>query len=546
MSLTEELLSKDILIFMPILFIIIMAIFRIFKSTKIIIISWVIMLLAVALAYSLVSFLGIKLTPLVLLVPIFALGLLSDYIIHYIYHFLFSPITGNNLNTRRSLIFPLGLTALSTLTGFFSLIYIGLSGHVLLGSIIGIAVIITFIGVFLWLPYLSFPKISIEILPKFSYYQVKFFDFLYRSRKPLFLLLTITVIWGITTLPNLRIEPYPIEQLPQDSTVKMAENILNSDFYGALPFFIEIDSGEVNGFLRKKTLLAVDKITSHLNESKEIGFNYSLLSVLKQINSYFNGNENSIFDYKDEFGFYQMLIEQYLIYYSSSVDPLEYESLVDPSFRYFSIKGYVKYTSVDSLNSFYDTIEEIKKELPQDWSLSVHGVIDELKKDKKSLQKNWIFSFGIGNFLIFITVLIFYRKFRLALFSLIPGFISMIISFGIISLLGIKIDSFSIIFVAIITGLVIDYSIHTLSAIDKIHEVASIKEGFTYINNYSGIPIFLSFLTSLFSFSVLFLSSFSGARSLGILLSISLLVSYILSFYLLPIIILPTKIKKEH
>ncbi len=219
--------------------------------------------------------------------------------------------------------------------------------------------------------------------------------------------------------------------------------------------------------------------------------------------------------------------------------------MVDPSYRFFSIKGYLKYNNVESLNNFYDTITLLEKKVPENWSINVHGVINELKKEKNGLTNNWIFSFSVGSFLIFITVLLFYKNLKLALLSLIPGFVSMILSFGIISSMGVTIDSFSIIFVAIITGLVIDYSIHTLSALDKMPMVNSITEGFSYINSYSGIPIFLSFLTSLFSFSVLFLSSFKGARNLGILLFASLIISYILSFYLLPIIILPTKIKKE-
>jgi predicted RND superfamily exporter protein len=120
----------------------------------------------------------------------------------------------------------------------------------------------------------------------------------------------------------------------------------------------------------------------------------------------------------------------------------------------------------------------------------------------------------------------------------------MVISFGVIALLGISIDAFSIIFVAIITGLVIDYSIHTLVALDQIKEVTSLEEGFSAVVGYSGIPLFLSFMTSLLSFSVLFLSSFRGARNLGLLLITSLVLSFFLSLYLLPLIVLPFRLKK--
>ncbi|MDA3808925.1 MAG: hypothetical protein PF518_01215 [Spirochaetaceae bacterium] len=119
------------------------------------------------------------------------------------------------------------------------------------------------------------------------------------------------------------------------------------------------------------------------------------------------------------------------------------------------------------------------------------------------------------------------------------------ISSGFISLAGISIDVFSIIFVAIITGLVIDYSIHTLVALNQIKEVKSLETGFASVIGFSGIPIFLSFLTSLLSFSVLLLSSFKGARSLGFLLLTSLTLSFFLSLYLIPLIILPIRLSKE-
>jgi uncharacterized protein len=191
-------------------------------------------------------------------------------------------------------------------------------------------------------------------------------------------------------------------------------------------------------------------------------------------------------------------------------------------------------------------IKTIEGILPPGWSLKVHGMVSQLAEEQYKLANNWIMSFLGGSLLIFLTVLVYYRKLRMALLSLIPGVISMVISFGFIGMVGISIDAFSIIFVAIITGLVIDYSIHTLAALEHITEISSLEDGFSQIMGYSGIPIFLSFLTSLLSFSVLFLSSFQGARSLGFLLFTSLVLSFFLSLYLLPLLVLPGRIKSPN
>jgi len=539
---TEILLTDDILVFLPLLIILVMVVFLSFKNVKAIIIAWALILISVFASYSFVRFMGVQNSPMILLIPIFSLGLLSDYIIHYYYHLFYAPGDKDRFYVRRRLVFPLSLTAISTLTGFLSLLFINGSGHLLLGSIISASVLLTYLGVFLWLPYFEYKLPSRDILPRFQKLQVKFFSIIIKKRRFIYIFLLAVIGWGLFLLPNLKIEPYPIEQLPEESTIKKSDKIINEDFYGTLPYFIEIDTGGEGNVLSTKSLQEIDKIHTLMDSTRSVGYSYSLLTVLKQLSFYFEGNSNLLLE---DTGMNSFVAEQYLLYYSSSVDPLEYESLVNASYRVFSIKGLIYYTNVDTLTEFYSLIDDITLSLPVGWSLKVHGMVSELKAEELSLKKNWVFSFVAGSLMIFIVVLLFYKKMSLALLSLIPGFISMIFSFGLISLAGISIDAFSIIFVAIIIGLVIDYSIHTLGAIDSLNNLQSVEDGFSFIISYSGKPIFLSFLTSIFSFSVLFLSSFKGARTLGLLLFSSLLVSFFLSVYLLPIIILPYKLKKE-
>jgi uncharacterized protein len=540
---TEQLLTADIVIFLPVLLILIMLVFLSFKNIKAIISAWILIIIAVFASYSFIRFAGVEDSPLLLLVPVFSLGLLSDYIIHYYYHLFYAPGSHEVFSVRKRMLFPLSMTAISTLTGFISLLFINGSGHLLLGTLISASVIITFMGVFLWFPYLKFKTPSRNILPRFQTLQVRFFSLIVKVRWVIYLLLLALLVWGLFLLPNLKIEPYPIEQLPAGNTIKKADRVINGEFYGNIPYFIEIDTGEEGAVLTREALLVLDDLHTLLDTSDVVGYSHSMLTILKQLSFYFEGDKDMLLKSEDMMG--SFIIEQYMLYYSSSVDPLEYESLINAAYSVFSVKGLLYYQNVDSLTEFYNLINQIDTTLPEGWSIQVHGMINELQTEERILKRNWIYSFAIGSFMIFIMVLIFYKKLLMALLSLIPGILSMIFSFGIISLAGISIDAFSIIFVAIIIGLVIDYSIHTLGAIESLKNITTVEEGFAYIINYSGKPIFLSFLTSIFSFSVLFLSSFTGARTLGLLLVSSLLISFFLSVYLLPVIILPNRIKRE-
>jgi len=544
MAETEKLLTKDIVVFLPLLIFLVMGVFLSLRNWKAIGISWFLILLSSGVSYYFIQFLGIEDSPLILLIPVFGMGLLSDYLIHYFYHYFYESTGNDSLTVRKRLLFPLSLTVLSTLTGFLSLIFLNGSGHLQLGSLISSAIVLAFAGVFLWLPYLKFKKPEKTILPRFKEFQIRVFMFISKYRKTVYILVILLGIWGGAQLPKLKIEPYPIEQLPDRNTVKKADTLINNEFYGTVPFFIEVDTGAQNGILSKTSILQMDRMHKIMDEDKTIGYSYSLLTVLKRMNYFFQGSEETLLTDPGFDDIYPMLIEQYLLYYSSSVDPLEYESLLDASNRYFSFKGMLYYKNVENLNQFKKTVTLLKDSLPQGWSMSVYGMVDDLNTEQRRLSGNWIFSFLFGSLLIFLTVLLFYRNFRLALLSLVPAVFSMIFSFGIIAGASLSIDTFSIIFVAIITGLVIDYSIHTLAAIETMKKEHLIEQGYGYIVNYSGIPIFLSFLTSLFSFSVLLLSSFKGARNLGILLITSLLISYFMSMFLLPLLALPKKNKR--
>jgi predicted RND superfamily exporter protein len=138
---------------------------------------------------------------------------------------------------------------------------------------------------------------------------------------------------------------------------------------------------------------------------------------------------------------------------------------------------------------------------------------------------------------------------KLSLISLFPSLVSVIFTTGVIAIFNIEIDIYTIIFIAVTMGLTIDYTIHIIVAINEmkkspdmkdvsLHSRSGIQKYFSYIIRFSGIPVFLSFLTSLFSFGILLFSSFKGARFFGLLISLSLVISILFSVIILPALLI--------
>jgi predicted RND superfamily exporter protein len=552
----ENYLTKDIVILFPLLFLLISLLYLfVFRSVKIFIVSWFVKILSTTCAFGLYCFFGKGISPLIILVPVFNVGLLSDYLIHMFYHIQGKGTLAALRTTRDYLVIPLSLTALTSIIGFFSLMFIGAQGHFFLAFLVGISILITYLLTLWWVPAISMTPLFSSIIIKppartivraINRLFTIVFLFLYKIRFVLLLILLGVFVFSIFHIPRLELQPYPLQQLPESSTIIQSENLLNNKFSGTIPFMIEIDSGDAHSFLDKKNLTLLRDIHQTLSLNGDVGYQHSMLTIIEKINYYFNNSQPEYLrlpDEEDEQVFSSM-IEQYLLFYSSSAGPEEYESFIDPNYRIVSIQGIIKYRGVGSIDSFLLSLKHMRDSVPSGWRITLFGPLDELIHIAEKLRNNWFLSLGIGCLLIFLTVLIFFRDIIMSLISLSISLGILLIITGIIPLSGIKIDEYTIIFIAVTTGLTIDYTIHILNAVKKIKKTGSyhnVMRYGLYVIRTGGVPVFLSFFTSVLAFAILYASSFRGAVNLAIMLSIAVGSAFSISVFLLPMFFIPVK-----
>ena len=120
-------------------------------------------------------------------------------------------------------------------------------------------------------------------------------------------------------------------------------------------------------------------------------------------------------------------------------------------------------------------------------------------------------------FILVIVLSIIYKNFLKSIRIVIPSILAASFSLAFVSLIFKEINMFHILSIFLILGFGLDYSIFRASG----------------VKNSSG-AILLSCVTSVFSFALLSFTSFKLISSLGVILSIGLLSSYILSLVLIP------------
>lgn len=502
-------------------------------------------------------------TPLLILAPVFAGGLFSDYAIHIGYHLGWRG-DGSGRAARRYLLLPLTLTAVTTVIGFLALGALGNTVHRFVAVTVSTGALAALALALWWMPAAgrlraARQRTAVGVLARRIHrLLVGALLVLARHRVPATLLLLLPVAAAAPQIGRLAPEPYPLHQLPPASTIVQAERIFNRKFAGTVPFAVQIDAGAPHAFLQRKALEHLRTAHQILDELPAVGHQHSLLSVVERIHRYFAAGEPPVkplpeTEAPDRF---ERIIAQYLLFYSASAGPADYEAVTDNRVAVAVLHGILRYRDFATLGALQHAVAAMREQLPDGWRISITGPARELIAHGEALRRNWLSALAASAVLIFATVLAVFRNLRQALLSLVPAAAVLTAVTGLAPLFGVRIDDYTVIALAITLGLTVDYTIHVLNALHHAAARADRRRrggGVEVAGNEAatagraavgrpaavgraaaivrgcGVPMFMSFLTSLVAFLSLAVSSFSGAVHFGIMIAAAILGALVLS-----------------
>lgn len=176
----------------------------------------------------------------------------------------------------------------------------------------------------------------------------------------------------------------------------------------------------------------------------------------------------------------------------------------------------------------------------ENWELVFSGTAVIASNGTQYLVNNLFTSLAIAIVLIALLMSILFRSWRMVVISLIPNFIPLLATAGIMGFVGIPIKPSTLLVFSIAFGISVDDTIHFLAKFRqelKSHEhdlrrcilVALRETGISMI--YTSIVLFFGFLTLAFS-------QFGGTKALGILVSLTLLIAMLANLLILPSLLL--------
>lgn len=188
-------------------------------------------------------------------------------------------------------------------------------------------------------------------------------------------------------------------------------------------------------------------------------------------------------------------------------------------------------------NEFYNRYEELKKELPKDYELSISN--DLTRFVKKSIEEV-IETLAIAILLVVIVIYLFFRDWSVALRPLIDIPVSLIGTFFIMYLFGFSINVLTLLAIVLATGLVVDDGIVVTENIYKKMEngMSPFQAAIQGANEISFAVISTSVTLIAIFLPIMFMEGFVGKlfMEFGIVVASAILISIFVSLSLTPML----------
>jgi predicted RND superfamily exporter protein len=428
--------------------------------------------------------------------------------------------------------------------GFFSLIIFEIRSIRTFGIFTGAGVVsalileLTFIPALrVMLPPPGEKEISRE--KEFSFWDkviAKFYDLSMHKRKRVYTVVGLVV--AVLSLGGywLKINNSQKEYFYGKIESRMDDDKVNKKMAGTNPFYVLIKGNSEDAIKKPEVLRFIDSMQRYIEKDSHVGKTVSISDFIKKMNQSMNGDKKEFYSIPEN----SDLVAQYLLLYSNSGEPGDFDSYVDYNYQNAVLTAFTKSDS----SAFMDRLAKDVKSfaaanLPPNITVDVGGgslggvALNEIMIREKVLNIMQIMG------AVFLVSAIVFRSLLAGLLILVPLIAAVFVNFGIMGLLGIPLQIATALVSAMAVGIGADYGIYMSYRMreelkNSANESRAIEKSF---KSAGKAAIFVSTAVA-GGFGVLMLSfGFMIHIWMGFLIAMAMLVSSVTALTLFPSLI---------
>jgi hypothetical protein len=375
-------------------------------------------------------------------------------------------------------------------------------------------------------------------------------------RTAIYLVVTVVTLVSIYGMTKINVNGYLVDDLPKKDPLYEHLHFFERNFHGVMPFEINVDTKKANGVFADRggsaaaTLYKIQSLQRMMKKYGAFSKPLSLVEGLKfAYQAYNDGDPNK---YKVLPGAMELAK---LRDYTQTVKGKENKlaSFMDSAKRYTRVSYQMADVGTDSMQKIInavrprvDSIFNFNREANAwvadslKYDVALTGLSHVFLKSNAYLFHHLFVSLLIAIGLILIIGIALFRSIPIVVLSKLPCLIPLAITAGIMGFAGIPFKPSTILIFSIAFGIASDGTIYILTEyrhqLRKLHEDRS--KAISRTVRELGTSMIYTNTILFFGFAIFAASSFGGTVAMGILISITLLVSLTTNLLLLPSILL--------
>jgi len=315
------------------------------------------------------------------------------------------------------------------------------------------------------------------------------------------------------------------------------DRILNGRLGGTNTVYLLVEGASDDAIKNPKTLQAMEELQRFLEQQPFVGKTISLADFIKRMNQAMHGDDPAYYKVPDN----QDLISQYLLLYSMSGEPGDFDSYVDYGYRTANLTVFLK---TDSSAYIETLVKKIHAFTAQHFDQSVHIGIGGSVPQGAALNEVMVYG-KILNILqiaavVFIISSLIFRSLVAGLLVLLPLLIAVLTNFGLMGWSGIPLNISTSLTSAMAVGIGADYAIYLIYRLRE--ELAKGIDENTAVRNVittAGKAILFVAIAVSAGYGVLLLSfGYNLHKWLAILIAAAMIMSSLSALLLIPALIL--------
>ena len=265
---------------------------------------------------------------------------------------------------------------------------------------------------------------------------------------------------GLSGILLLKVETNLIEYFRPESQVRQSYQFFEENISGANALELFLDGGKPDVFLEPANLRAMESVQRKLEQSPRITGSQSMADLVKMINRAFHNDDPAHYRIPDT----RQEIAQLLLLLSMAEDRGGLDFFTDLNYSNARISSRMTTIPSSRLRKLVDDIEHYAASVfGPDIRAEATGEVVLYVDMEKELVHGQIKGFGIAIVIIILAVIALFRSVRVGLFSIYPNIAPILMTLGLMGVVGIPINLATCMLPSIAIGIAVDDTIHLLS-----------------------------------------------------------------------------------